>query len=50
VLGNSPAVRLQLNGRPVSFADLVHRDGSAHLLIDATGHATPAAARLARGE
>ena len=50
VLGNSPAVRLQLNGRPVSFADLVHRDGSAHLLIDASGHATPAAARLARGE
>jgi cytoskeleton protein RodZ len=50
VLGNSPAVRLQLNGRPVSFADLVHRDGSARLLIDATGHATPAAARLARGE
>lgn len=50
VLGNSPAVTLQLNGRPVSFAELVHRDGSAHLLIDAAGHATPAAARLARGE
>jgi cytoskeleton protein RodZ len=50
VLGNSPAVTLQLNGRPVSFADLVHRDGSARLLIDAAGHATPAAARLARGE
>jgi cytoskeleton protein RodZ len=50
VLGNSPVVTLQLNGRPVSFADLVHRDGSAHLLIDAAGRATLAPARLARGE
>jgi cytoskeleton protein RodZ len=50
VLGNSPGVALQLNGRPLSVAGLVHRDGSARLLIDADGHVTAAAARLAHGD
>ncbi|HEV3180862.1 MAG TPA: RodZ domain-containing protein [Steroidobacteraceae bacterium] len=50
VLGNAPAVALKLNGRPVTTAGLVHRNGSAHLLIDRTGRASAAAARLAHGE
>ena len=50
VLGNSPAVALQMNGRPVSIEGLAHRDGSARLLIDAAGHATAAPARLAHGD
>jgi len=50
VLGNAPAVALRLNGHPVTIAGLVHRDGSAHLSIDATGRASAAAARLAHGD
>ena len=50
VLGNAPAVALKLNGRPVTTAGLVQRNGSAHLLIDRTGRASAAAARLAHGE
>ena len=50
VLGNSPGVALQLNGRPLNVAGLVHRDGSARLLIDADGQVTAAAARLAHGD
>jgi cytoskeleton protein RodZ len=50
VLGNSPAVALQMNGRPVSIEGLAHRDGSARLLIDAAGQATAAPARLAHGD
>jgi cytoskeleton protein RodZ len=50
VLGNSPAVALQMNERPVAIEGLVHRDGSARLLIDGDGHATAAAARLAHGD
>ena len=50
VLGNAPAVALQLNGQPVSIDGLVHRDGSAHLMIDGAGRASPAAPRLAHGE
>jgi cytoskeleton protein RodZ len=50
ILGNAPAVRLQVNGRPVPLAGLVHRDGSAHLLIDEAGRATPAPRRLAHGD
>ena len=50
VLGNAPAVALRLNGRPVTTEGLIHRNGSAHLLIDGTGRASAAAARLAHGE
>lgn len=50
VLGNAPAVALRLNGQPVSISGLVHRDGSAHLSIDASGRASAAAPRLAHGD
>ncbi|HXW75320.1 MAG TPA: RodZ domain-containing protein [Steroidobacteraceae bacterium] len=50
VLGNAPAVALRLNGQPVTIAGLVHRDGSAHLSIDASGRASAAAPRLAHGD
>ncbi|HKD53536.1 MAG TPA: RodZ domain-containing protein [Steroidobacteraceae bacterium] len=50
VLGNAAAVTLQLNGEPVGFQPLVHRDGSAHFLIDASGRASAAAPRLAHGD
>jgi cytoskeleton protein RodZ len=50
VLGNAPAVSLRLNGAPVTPGTLVRRDGSAHLLIDATGRVSAAAPRLAHGD
>jgi len=50
VLGNAPAVDLQLNGRPVQLTGLVHRNGSAYLSIDGTGRVSPAAPRLAHGD
>jgi cytoskeleton protein RodZ len=50
VLGNTPAVSVALNGQPVDLAGLAHRDGSARLLIDSGGHASPAPARLAHGD
>lgn len=50
ILGNAPAVTLQVNGRPVALAGLIHRDGSAHLLIDDTGRASHAPPRLAHGD
>jgi hypothetical protein len=50
VLGNAPAVALRLNGEPVIPGTLVRRDGSAHLLIDATGRVSAAAPRLAHGD
>ena len=50
VLGNAPAVDLQLNGQPVTIAGLVHRNGSAYLLIDGSGRASAAAPRLAHGD
>jgi len=50
VLGNAPAVALRLNDQPVTIAGLVHRDGSAHLSIDASGRASAAAPRLAHGD
>ena len=37
VLGNAPAVTLEVNGRSVSLAGLVRRRGDAHLLVDAAG-------------
>jgi cytoskeleton protein RodZ len=50
VLGNAPAVSLRLNGEPVTPGTLVRRDGSAHLLIDASGRVSAAAPRLAHGD
>jgi cytoskeleton protein RodZ len=50
VLGNAPAVALRFNGEPVTPGTLVHRDGSAHLLIDAAGRVSAAAPRLAHGD
>lgn len=50
VLGNASAVAIQLNGRPVGFQPLMHRDGSAHLLIDESGQVSAAASRLAHGD
>jgi cytoskeleton protein RodZ len=49
-LGNAPAVGVELNGQPVAIVGLVRRDGSAHLLIDGSGRASTAAARLAHGD
>jgi cytoskeleton protein RodZ len=50
VLGDSDAVGVVLNGQLVDLDGLVHRNRSAHLLIDAAGHATLAPARLAHGD
>jgi cytoskeleton protein RodZ len=50
VLGNTAAVSMALNGAPVSLAGLARRDGSARLLVDSTGRASPAPARLAHGD
>jgi cytoskeleton protein RodZ len=50
VLGNAAAVAVQLNAQPVNFQPLVHRDGSARLLIDESGRASAAAPRLAHGD
>jgi cytoskeleton protein RodZ len=49
-LGDSNAVGVVLNGQLVDLDALVHRNRSAHLLIDAAGHATLAPARLAHGD
>lgn len=49
-VGNTPAVTLQVNGQPVSLEGLARRDGTAHVLIDADGHASPAPRRLAHGD
>ncbi|MBV9317597.1 MAG: helix-turn-helix domain-containing protein [Gammaproteobacteria bacterium] len=50
VLGNAAAVALRLNGQPLPAEAVVRRDGSAHLLIDADGRVSAAAARLAHGD
>jgi cytoskeleton protein RodZ len=50
VLGNAPGVTLEVDGEALPLAGLVHRDGSARLLIDSAGHATPAPPRLAHGD
>jgi len=50
VLGNASAVGLALDGRELNIEGLVHRNGSAHLLVDAAGHVSSAAARLAHGD
>ncbi|HEX4648832.1 MAG TPA: RodZ domain-containing protein [Steroidobacteraceae bacterium] len=49
-VGNTPAVDLEVNGRAVSIDGLARRDGTAHLLIDAQGNASPAPERLAHGD
>ncbi len=49
-VGNTPAVTLQANGQPVPIEGLARRDGTAHVLIDAEGHASPAPPRLAHGD
>jgi len=49
VLGNAPAVALELNGQPVTLSGLVRRNGTAYLTIDRDGHASAAASRLAHG-
>ena len=49
-VGNTPAVDLEVNGQAVSIEGLARRDGTAHLLIDAQGHASPAPERLAHGD
>ncbi|TLY78478.1 MAG: DUF4115 domain-containing protein [Gammaproteobacteria bacterium] len=49
-VGNTPAVTLQANGQPVPIEGLARRDGTAHVLIDAEGHASPAPRRLAHGD
>lgn len=50
VLGNAPGVAVQLNGQPVTLAGLVRRDGSAHFLLDASGHAAPVPPLMAHGD
>jgi cytoskeleton protein RodZ len=50
VLGNAPAVDLELDGRPVPLTGLVHRNGSAYLSIERDGHVSAAAPRLAHGD
>lgn len=49
VLGNAPGVALQMNGQPVALGGLVHRDKSAHVLIDSSGHVSAAAPAGAPG-
>jgi len=41
VLGNAPAVAMEVNGRPASLAGLVRRRGDAHLTVDAAGAISP---------
>ncbi len=43
VLGNAPAVALEVNGHPASLAGLVRRHGDAHVSIDASGALSPSA-------
>ena len=49
VLGNAPGVALQVNGQAVALGGLVHRDGTAHVLIDGTGRASAAHYGVPRG-
>ena len=50
ILGNAPAVALRVNDQTVRLGGLVRHDGSARLLIDGDGRATPAPPRLAHGD
>lgn len=49
-VGNTSAVDLEVNGHAVSVEELASRDGTARILIDAEGHASPAPPRLAHGD
>jgi cytoskeleton protein RodZ len=49
VLGNAPAVALEVNGHPASLAGLVRRRGDAHVSIDASGALSPAVSPAAGG-
>jgi cytoskeleton protein RodZ len=49
VLGNAPAVALEVNGHPASLAGLVRRRGDAHVSIDASGAVSPALSPVAGG-
>jgi cytoskeleton protein RodZ len=49
VLGNAPAVALEVNGHPASLAGLVRRRGDAHVSIDARGAVSPALSPPAGG-
>lgn len=49
VLGNAPGVALRVNGQAVALGGLVHRDGSARILIDGSGHASASPASVPRG-
>jgi cytoskeleton protein RodZ len=49
VLGNAPAVALEVNGHPASLAGLVRRRGDAHVSIDASGAVSPALSPAAGG-
>lgn len=41
VLGNAPGVVVRLNGQRVALDGLVHRDGTARFVLDASGRAAP---------
>ena len=49
-VGNTSVVDLEVNGHAVSVEQLAGRDGTARILIDAEGHASPAPPRLAHGD
>jgi cytoskeleton protein RodZ len=49
VLGNAPGVALQMNGQAVTLGGLVHRDRSARIVIDGSGHVSAAAPAGAPG-
>jgi len=50
VLGNAPAVALEVNGHPASLAGLVRRRGDAHVSIDASGVVASAASAPGHGD
>jgi hypothetical protein len=50
VLGNAPAVALQINGRPASLAGLVRRRGDARFSVDAAGTVSAAVPSAGHGD
>jgi cytoskeleton protein RodZ len=50
VLGNAPAVSVEVNGHPAQLAGLVRRRGDAHFAIDARGAVSLGASVPGRGE
>jgi len=49
VLGNAPAVALEVNGKPASLAALTRRRGDAHFSVDAAGDLSGPGARAEAG-